>query len=148
MASKSESLLGSLAIKSAVILPCYRLMSSWQLWILPAWITSLWDNLQVVLLYIINRPGVAGAALQIPLWFINWLIKWLTCPFPLNLQNIITPIIWAWELKFWENVYYVSHVRRHVLHVKYIYIYIYIFFSLQVVGLVGGGSVIIGTYTV
>ena len=49
---------------------------------------NLWTHL--ILFYaclFFNRPGVAGAVLQLPPSLINW----LSGPFPPDLQNIITP---------------------------------------------------------
>ena len=49
------------------------------------------------------------------------LIKWVSQPFPPNLQNIITPK--AWELESWNfermfNPHHVSHVRCQVLGLR------------------------------
>ena len=66
---------------------------------------------------VFNRPIVAGAVFQTHTLLINWLINWVSQPFPPNLQNIITPK--SWELESWNcermcTLHHLSHVRRPV----------------------------------
>ena len=62
-----------------------------------------------------NRPCVAGAVLQTPSSFINWLYQSLSDSFPPNLQNILTPGI----LRQFSPppVCHLSHVICHRSHV-------------------------------
>ena len=74
---------------------------------------------------IFNRPGVAGAVLQIPSSFINWLIKRVNYPFPkISAKHLHSPTRRARDLKFRWNFHlplsvtcHVSHVTCHVSHV-------------------------------
>ena len=55
--------------------------------------------------YVFNRPGVAGAVLQSPSWFIIWLIHWATDPLIKIFSNYSQSQTGrARELKCWENV--------------------------------------------
>ena len=63
---------------------------------------------------IFNRPGVAGDVLQTALSLINWLIGWVTDPFPPNVHNIRNPK--PLELESWnfESMFTPHHVLCHV----------------------------------
>ena len=130
-----------------------------------SWTLQLSATAIIFYITIINRPGVAGAVLQTALWAVLQtalsFIKWLSEPFPPDIQNIIAskPL----ELESWNfdrifTPYHVSCVMCHVspltCHVSPVTC-IFFSFSLfytqnwkKVVELVSGGSVINGAYPV
>ena len=138
----------------------------------PPWAYScrLWRESKSLMRRIFNKPGVAGAVLQSPPWFINWLRE-------------------GCNKFFWENVHptlcimchmscvpchmscvmsHVSHVMCHLSRVtchlsKYYFFNFHFLFCIfrffcfvfyhkkivdKVMELVGGGSVINGAYPV
>ena len=75
-------------------------------------------------IFIINRPGVAGDVLQIPLLLIIYLIH--SSFGKISSNHCLSQTVRAWEAKFWENVYsqpcvtcQVSYVRCQVSGVKF-----------------------------
>ena len=73
------------------------------------------------ILFVFNRPGVAGAVLQTPLSLIHSIIHKVTRPFPSNLQNTFlhSQTVWARYLKLWENVQFPTCVSCHMSRVTY-----------------------------
>ena len=70
---------------------------------------------------ITNRPGVAGAVLQIPPSLIHWftvsLSDWVWVPFPSNLQNTINPkplFLGKWNVYTMFTTCHVSFVTYHM----------------------------------
>ena len=79
------------------------------------------QDMHLVLHYVFNRPGVAGAVLQTPSWFIHWVSHLL---FKISSKHSQFQTERARELIFWENVHptiyfmcHVSYVTCHMSHV-------------------------------
>ena len=90
----------------------FKLGCIWQIWNLAfLWYKNIhWTTL-------VNRPGVAGAVLQTPLW----LIDSFSHHFPPNLQDIINPKtleLGSWNFERMFTPHHVSHVRCHVSCVR------------------------------
>ena len=107
----------------ANIIYCHQIFRDVQDFVLP-WSTCLPQSLMTWLFHrVSNRPSVAGAVLQTPLWFIYSVTHWV--PFSSqSSKHHNSQIVRARDLKFLHNVHHplcvmwhASNVTCHMWHV-------------------------------